>query len=223
MISHDWPLGVCNYNPNNTSLFKRKPFLKNEILSNTLGSLAGQKLLNHLKPSYWFSSHLHCKYSINCRLDEKHCTQFIALDKCVPNRDYLQIVTLAARDDSKQGLAYDPEWLAIIKQVNSSNHYLALNQFNRNLNHSLYTIHTPTQDEINEIKLILKNDLTIAAYNEQNNNHPESSSFSAASILSSPSAQYFSDKSHQYNFKNFIHSQSDCSNSDEINVSELLL
>ncbi|GBG29489.1 Lariat debranching enzyme [Hondaea fermentalgiana] len=45
-------------------------------------------------------------------------TEFLALDKCLPGRKYLEIVELEAPEAEPEGpldLAYDPEWLAIME------------------------------------------------------------------------------------------------------------
>lgn len=39
-------------------------------------------------------------------------TQFLALDKCLFNRDFMQVVEVDARGPLR--LEYDPEWLAIV-------------------------------------------------------------------------------------------------------------
>lgn len=68
------------------------------------------ELLRLLKPSYWFSAHLHCKFPAVFRHEEekekgegetkeqeggekgeKRVTKFLALDKCLPKRQFLQV------------------------------------------------------------------------------------------------------------------------------------
>ena len=61
MISHDWPRGIA-YHGNLPQLLRKKPYFKQEIEDNELGSPANEILLNTLKPKYWFAAHLHVKF-----------------------------------------------------------------------------------------------------------------------------------------------------------------
>ena len=160
-MSHDWPRGVEQHG-DVKALIRVKPFFKDEINSNDLGSPAAEELMKHLKPKYWFSAHLHVKFEAmvshvneNKRKHEeteianpdelelslsddepeltleeyktqvlkKHDladideminkTQFLALDKCLPRREFLKILNIPCEGDKQ--LRYDPEWLAITK------------------------------------------------------------------------------------------------------------
>lgn len=62
LLSHDWPRGIYHYG-NLANLKRSKPYLRDDIQSDSLGSPAGEQLLCHLKPKYWFAAHLHCKFS----------------------------------------------------------------------------------------------------------------------------------------------------------------
>ena len=61
-LSHDWPRGV-EWKGNHAQLFRYKPDLKGDADNNTLGSTAAWQVLDHLRPSYWFSAHLHARYT----------------------------------------------------------------------------------------------------------------------------------------------------------------
>lgn len=146
MLSHDWPNGITPYG-NQYKLLQQKKYFRDDIESNQLGSTPSMKLLYTLRPSYWFSAHLHIKfpavvphsnsiipqqhknscshhsvpqnktptshsYIDNHPSNNKH-TKFLALDKCLPNRDWLQIIELPCHGNKQ--LSYTIEWLAVLK------------------------------------------------------------------------------------------------------------
>uniref|UniRef100_T1IXA6 Large ribosomal subunit protein mL46 n=1 Tax=Strigamia maritima TaxID=126957 RepID=T1IXA6_STRMM len=115
-LSHDWPRGVHEYGSVG-HLLRRKPFFREDIEAGRLGSAPAAELLHALKPRYWFSAHLHVKFSAliehNDELSSK--TRFLALDKCLPHRDFLQILDIPHDLDKPIQLQYDPEWLYILK------------------------------------------------------------------------------------------------------------
>lgn len=111
MLSHDWPLGITDYG-NVNQLLRCKPFFRDDIARNDLGSKAAMEILDYLQPRYWFSGHLHVKFAAIF----KNKTKFLALDKCLPQRRFLQIIDHNGDFDGK--IAYNPTWLAILKSTN---------------------------------------------------------------------------------------------------------
>ncbi len=61
-ISHDWPRAVERHGDQD-HLFRMKPFFKQESLDGTLGNPAAQYVMDRLRPPYWFSAHMHVKFS----------------------------------------------------------------------------------------------------------------------------------------------------------------
>lgn len=121
-MSHDWPVGVYHHG-NLEALYKYKEFLRPEIENNTLGSPPAGELLTLLKPKYWFAAHLHAKFPAlvphECQ-DGVKFTKFLALDKCLPRREFLQVIDVGPATAPLE-LTYDPEWLAITKLTNALN------------------------------------------------------------------------------------------------------
>ena len=61
-ISHDWPKGV-EWKGNWKQLFRFKKHFEEDARNGQLGSVAAQQVLDWLRPKWWFSAHLHCKYA----------------------------------------------------------------------------------------------------------------------------------------------------------------
>ncbi len=107
-LSHDWP-NTIEQHGDLPSLLKRKPFFKEEVRTETLGSPPLLEILRALRPRYWFAAHLHCKFAAKYRhtmqapteaerskgenkaKSKSQTTDFLALGKCVPNQDFLQV------------------------------------------------------------------------------------------------------------------------------------
>ncbi|KAK1236408.1 lariat debranching enzyme [Marasmius sp. AFHP31] len=172
-LSHDWPVGIDQYG-DFKALIRRKSHFREEINNGTLGSPPLMGLLRTLKPEWWFSAHLHCRFDATVvhqndqgsastagtnpdeiaieddfddstndvsnkqphstsnpdeiALDDEEeevvpvptarappsVTRFIALDKCLPKRDFLEVIDIphdAVHEPLE--LSFDPEWLAI--------------------------------------------------------------------------------------------------------------
>ncbi|CAN6915627.1 unnamed protein product, partial [Brassica oleracea] len=117
-LSHDWPVGITDYGDART-LIQQKPFFQEEIEAKTLGSKPAAQLLEKLKPRYWFSAHLHCKFAAAVQHgNDGSVTKFLALDKCGPGKKFLQIIDIESEPGPFEVL-YDEEWLAITREFNS--------------------------------------------------------------------------------------------------------
>ncbi|KAK9665264.1 hypothetical protein RND81_14G101300 [Saponaria officinalis] len=118
-LSHDWPIGITDCG-NSRGLIQAKPYFKKEIEDRTLGSKPAAKLLDELKPSYWFSAHLHCKFSALVQHGEfGPVTKFLALDKCLPGRKFLQVIEIQSEPGPFE-LHFDEEWLTITRALHSA-------------------------------------------------------------------------------------------------------
>lgn len=61
-VSHDWPRRI-EYFGDCVKLFTDRPSLFDSAKVDNLGSAPAEQLLNRLRPSHWFSGHIHVKYN----------------------------------------------------------------------------------------------------------------------------------------------------------------
>jgi len=112
-LSHDWPVRACKCG-DTKFLIQRKPHFRQDISNNVLGSPPAQELLDLFKPTYWFSAHLHFKFPAIFQ-HENSTTRFLGLDKCLPRRNFLQIIKVDAPKPDDKVLRYHPKWLAVLR------------------------------------------------------------------------------------------------------------
>lgn len=160
VISHDWPRGIYNYG-NTARLLQQKKFFAAEVRSNSLGCRPTEGLLGQLKPKYWFAAHLHCKFAALVNHQDGTCTKFLALDKCLPRRDFLQTLDMPASSDVSPRITYDLEWLCVLQltdhllRVDSKNHYMPGQGCGERWQF------TPTKDEKEKLAATLGEDLFV--------------------------------------------------------------
>lgn len=116
-LSHDWPAGIARHG-DTAALFRKKRFLQREIEDGSLGSPPAAEILESLKPKYWFSAHLHTKFAALVRHADGKETRFLSLDKCLPGRQFLQLVDFPDAEGPLE-FSYDEEWLTVLRATHS--------------------------------------------------------------------------------------------------------
>lgn len=105
IASHDWPLGIEQHG-NTQALIRQKPFFRQEIEQNNLGSPPNREVLDALKPRWWFSAHLHVKFV--AKVDHQRKVENVAAKgdedaaaHLIPSQIKLKKVASPAMHDSK--------------------------------------------------------------------------------------------------------------------------
>lgn len=189
IVTHDWPNIAAKQGDVDQLQNYKKHFIP-DIQADQLGSPFHSALLLYLKPLYWFSAHLHCKYVatfehanikshvsdfLNSSTIQKHfamCTSqnnyntayhvnanaspfispfhnpttyFLALDKILPHKNFMQVIShpientspLQVTDDSSNDVtsnnsnifSYDANWLSILRTTQQFTPRTAHNTF----------------------------------------------------------------------------------------------
>lgn len=92
-LSHDWPLNIYNHG-NLTKLLQQKKFFKSDIENNSLGSPLNEFLLHFIRPRFWFSAHLHVKFTAKVehkRKNDDKTGEMIEIDREKKNPEEIDI------------------------------------------------------------------------------------------------------------------------------------
>jgi lariat debranching enzyme len=120
------------------------------------------ELLKLHYPSHWFSAHLHCKFAaLVPKENDTKVTKFLALDKCLPKRQFMQIIEVEHDESLPIELSYDLEWLTILFLTN---HLLSIKNTMCYMPGPLQQERwkfTPTEEEKEKINNKFNYDLTI--------------------------------------------------------------
>ena len=73
-------------------MLRKKPYFRDEVENNQLGCDKLTKVMFDLKPKKWFAAHLHVGFDAVVDHGSDRKTHFTALDKCLPNRDFLRVI-----------------------------------------------------------------------------------------------------------------------------------
>ncbi|KAG8895730.1 hypothetical protein FRC00_006983 [Tulasnella sp. 408] len=124
-LSHDWPQSIERHG-DYKDLIRRRSHLRADCEAGKLGSPPLLEVLNKVRPSQWFAGHMHVKFEATVKHEGPATvtttgippgareTKFLALDQCLPNRDYLEIIDFPAPPNSSR-LTFDAEWLGIVR------------------------------------------------------------------------------------------------------------
>ncbi|KAI1745261.1 lariat debranching enzyme, C-terminal domain-containing protein [Xylaria scruposa] len=61
-LSHDWPRAIEKHG-DAAALYNMKPHFRQESIDGKLGNPAAEYVMDRLRPAYWFSAHMHCKFT----------------------------------------------------------------------------------------------------------------------------------------------------------------
>jgi lariat debranching enzyme len=148
IISHDWP-NITSYG-NAKKLYSNSGW-KEQIERGELGCNHYTKLLKFLKPTYWLSGHMHCWFDADVPHQDGSSTRFIALDKVLPDRPFLDVLDFPQASGPRV-LTYDREWIAVLK---ASHQYFNLTNRNTAIPSRVDREYRKIDEELRELKIDL--------------------------------------------------------------------
>ncbi|KAL2285406.1 hypothetical protein FJTKL_08319 [Diaporthe vaccinii] len=74
-LSHDWPRRV-EYHGDCERLFAGRPHFLKSAKTDNLGSEPAERVLNHLRPRFWFSGHMHVKFRATVEHNDEATVDF---------------------------------------------------------------------------------------------------------------------------------------------------
>ncbi|KAK9424087.1 putative Lariat debranching enzyme [Seiridium unicorne] len=103
-LSHDWPRAV-ERSGDEKALWRLKPDFRQESLDGTLGNPAAGYVMDRLRPAYWFSAHMHCKFTA---VKKYEAPTPVSSDR-LPIRPKQDVAAVAAQP----GMAENPDEIAL--------------------------------------------------------------------------------------------------------------
>jgi lariat debranching enzyme len=123
-ISHDWPRRVEWFGDYKKLFANRPSFLQSAKIDN-LGSAPAEQVMNHLRPTYWFSGHMHVKYSAVVE-HKDHMVEDMFEDLAIPDELLAQLPKSMSRAVSRK--KKDVHKSSPPDITNTITHFLALDK-----------------------------------------------------------------------------------------------
>ncbi|KAH6976186.1 lariat debranching enzyme, C-terminal domain-containing protein [Ilyonectria sp. MPI-CAGE-AT-0026] len=101
-LSHDWPAWVELFGDHATLYAAKPPWLASAKIDN-LGSKPAAEVMNHLRPSYWFSGHMHMRFTTD--VEYKDNLSFEDCVKALPVPDALKAMLPIFKNQGKSSPA----------------------------------------------------------------------------------------------------------------------
>ncbi|CAD7947338.1 unnamed protein product [Amoebophrya sp. A25] len=100
-LSHDWPRGIWE-GGDLEGLLRRKDrtgVMRRDIGSGVFANPLTRPVLDAVQPRFWFAAHHHVKFASLMKHESGGITRFLSLDKCLPGREFLQVLEICNEDD----------------------------------------------------------------------------------------------------------------------------
>ena len=101
------------------SFYKEYPHARKYVENNEVGVAPYFELCKKLKPRNWFAGHMHVKLKSLFKHSNNEETSFLALDKPIEGRKFIDFLEFPCDENAKKELSFDVEWLSILKSTHS--------------------------------------------------------------------------------------------------------